>query len=114
MWIQSFGCLTGFKTQIFNHSKDNLKNFFYKINKSIHSYNHLISTVGNNTKIEEYVGKNLSNNNDSLHAYSIHDAFQIKDKITNKKLNILKSRNPWGSNIGKLKTILPNNFKMMK
>ena len=44
----------------------------------------------------------------------IHDAFQIKDKITNKKLNILKSRNPWGSNLGKLKTILPNNFKMMK
>ena len=108
---QTFECLTGFKTQIFNHSEDNLTNFFYKINKSIHTYNHLISTVGNNTKIKEYVGQKLWNNNDSLHAYSIHDAFQIKDKITNIKLNVLKCRNPWGTNIGNKKTILPNNFK---
>ena len=43
--IQTFEYLTWFKTQIFYHSSDNLTNFFfYKINKSIHIYNHLISS----------------------------------------------------------------------
>ena len=36
---QTFECLTGFKTQIFYHSSDNLSNFFYKINKYIQSFN---------------------------------------------------------------------------
>ena len=38
--------------------------------KSIHTYNHLISSVGNNTKINEYVGQFLENNKDSHHIYS--------------------------------------------